>query len=183
MKIPKNAIKVFDWIIFDSYQWEQELYDWSIKIFEWLKRNDTADVIALSENWNIFVLEQEQPGREPFYTFPWWCAETWEDPYDLARRELLEETWLETENLELYKVYNNSSKISYDKFFFIARNCRKVQKQKLDWWEKIKVIEVDWNWLMDIVSSPKFALKEFALDALSAHYNWEMESFKNNILN
>ena len=39
MKIPKNATKVFSGKTFDVYQWEQEMFDGSKKIFEKLKRN------------------------------------------------------------------------------------------------------------------------------------------------
>ena len=53
MKIPKNAIKVFSWKTFDVYQWEQKMFDWSKKIFEKLKRNDSVDIIAINKNKEI----------------------------------------------------------------------------------------------------------------------------------
>jgi len=43
------------------YQWEQKMFDETIKIFEKLKRNDTVDIIAVSENLDICILEEEQP--------------------------------------------------------------------------------------------------------------------------
>jgi hypothetical protein len=43
------------------YHWEQEMFDGSTKIFEKLKRNDTVDIIALSQDGEIFVLEEKQP--------------------------------------------------------------------------------------------------------------------------
>ena len=60
MKIPINAKKVFSGIIFDTYQWEQEMYDGSHKIFEMVKRSPTVDVIATMDD-KIITLWEEQP--------------------------------------------------------------------------------------------------------------------------
>jgi hydrolase, NUDIX family len=61
MKIPKNATKVFSGKTFDVYQWEQEMFDGSKKIFEKLKRNDSLDIIAINKNNEIYILEEEHP--------------------------------------------------------------------------------------------------------------------------
>ena len=43
------------------------MFDGSIHIFEKLKRNHTIDIVAISEDGHIFILEEEHPGRPPFY--------------------------------------------------------------------------------------------------------------------
>ena len=46
--IPANAKKVFHGVIFDVYQWEQEMFDGTKEIFEKLKRPDTVVVFPCS---------------------------------------------------------------------------------------------------------------------------------------
>ena len=64
--IPDNAKRVFKGVIFDTYQWEQKMYDGSRVMFEKLKRPDTVVVFPVLSNGRIILTEQEQPGKEPF---------------------------------------------------------------------------------------------------------------------
>lgn len=180
--IPTNAKKVFKWKIFDIYQREQEMFDGSTKIFEKLKRNNSIDIIALSKDNKIYLIEETQPQREIFYWLIWWTCENWETPLETAKRELLEETWFISNNWELFWTYRLSSKIDYTSNIFIARNCLKIQNQNLDSGEKIKIIETDWKSFLDIIANPKFRVNEFALDILREMYLWREEYIKNKIL-
>ncbi len=181
MKLPEKAKKVFTWIIYNVYHWEQELFDWSTATFEMLKRNFTIDVLPIWEDGMIYVSNERQPWRPPFLTFVWWCSEDWEVPLETAKRELMEEMWLYSDEFELFTVYNNTWKIDYDQYFYIARNCKQAWTQKLDAWEDIKISKVDWKWFLDTVADPRFRLKEFALDVFRQIYSWKEEEFKNII--
>ena len=146
MSLPNNAEKVFEGKIFDVYQWEQVMFDWKKKIFEKLKRTDTVDIVAITKDNKIIIVKEEQPWREPFYWLVWWTCEKWEEPIESAKRELLEETWLISNEWKLFWKYRKSSKIDYESYIYIARNCTKIQWQKLDpGWEKIKISEKTWN--------------------------------------
>lgn len=177
-KIPEHAKKVFTWILYDVYQWEQEMFDWTFKIFEMLKKNDTIDIIAILENWKILIFEEEQPNRSPFYWLVWWTCEDWEEPLETAKRELLEETWMTSKDWAIFNKYRKSSKIDYHDNIFIARNCKKIQEQNLDAWEKIKILEVDWEWFKKYVLDEKFRVKEFTFDVLKYLYEWKEEELK-----
>lgn len=48
-RLPKNAKIVNKGIIFDTYHWEQEQFDGSIKIFEAIKRNPTVQIFAITK--------------------------------------------------------------------------------------------------------------------------------------
>lgn len=50
MKIPSEATKVFDGVIFDVYQWQQKMFDGSIETFEMLKRVSTVGIIAIKDD-------------------------------------------------------------------------------------------------------------------------------------
>jgi hypothetical protein len=67
MQIPENAKRVFEGKTFDVYQWEQEMFDGKTKIFERLQRNHSVDVIAVSAEGKIYILEERQPGRSVFF--------------------------------------------------------------------------------------------------------------------
>ncbi len=182
MKIPDNAKKVFEWKAFDVYNWEQKMFDGTTKIFEKLKRNDTVDIIAVSENWDICILEEEQPWRLPFYWLVWWTCEIWESPIITAKRELLEETGFVSEDWNFLKSYKKSSRIDYKSNIFIARNCKKIQDQNLDSGEKIKIKMVKWKEFLDVITDPKFRVSEFALEVMRYFYLWKEEEIKDIIL-
>ena len=48
--IPDEAEKVFNGVLFDVYQWQQEMYDGSYATFERLRRADTAAVICITDD-------------------------------------------------------------------------------------------------------------------------------------
>ncbi|PJC53414.1 MAG: hypothetical protein CO029_02850, partial [Candidatus Magasanikbacteria bacterium CG_4_9_14_0_2_um_filter_41_10] len=63
--IPEQAKKVFSGVIFDVYQWEQELYDGSKATFERLTRPATLQVIAEVDG-RIAMSDEEQPAKGRF---------------------------------------------------------------------------------------------------------------------
>ena len=97
--IPENAKLVFKGVVFDTYQWEVNGYDGSKRIFEKVKRPDTAMIIPVTEDGKIILALQEQPNKLPFMG-------TVEDVglmkakmfLEAAKRELLEETGYEAKN-------------------------------------------------------------------------------------
>jgi len=159
------------------------MFNWKKKIFEKAERSDTIDVIAVTKDWKILILEEKQPWREPFYWLVWWTCEENEQPIETAKRELLEETWMNTQVLELFWSYKISSKLAYESHIFIAKDCEKIQDQNLDdWGEIIKLKEMNWKEFLNFVASDKFKVKEFALEALKMIYNWKEKELKERIL-
>jgi len=136
--LPPNVQKVFQWKIHEVWQWEQEMYDWSVKTFEKIKKPDTVSVIAVVDD-KILVQKQEQPHRDMFLSLPGGKCELGENPQNSASRELLEETGLVAQNIILWKIIPSCySSIIRDTYYYIAQDCKKVQDLNLDWWEKIQ---------------------------------------------
>lgn len=183
MSIPSHATQVFGWKSFDVYQWEQEMLDGSSKIFEKLKRNNTVDVVAVLKDWTIVILEEQQPGRDVFYGLVWWTCEAGESSLETAKRELLEETWLVSEDWELYNSYTLSSRIDYTSNIFIARDCELVAEQNLDpGWEHIIIKQLDREDFINTIADPKFRVGEFALEVLREIFLWKEDELKRKIL-
>src|SRR3990172_7810637 len=127
MKIPKEAKRVFEGIIFDVYHWEQKMFDGSTETFEALKRPNTIQILPVQDG-KILLAYEEQPNREATYTFFGGRVEKGEDSIKAAKRELLEETGLESSDWELYKVYDIESKIEWQGYLYFARDCKKVSE-------------------------------------------------------
>ncbi|RAL55835.1 hypothetical protein BLD25_03270 [Candidatus Gracilibacteria bacterium GN02-872] len=181
MKIPKNAIKVFSGKTFDVYQWEQKMFDGSKKIFEKLKRNDSVDIIAINKNKEIYILEEQQPGRETFLGLIGGTCEDGEETIETAKRELFEETGLKSNFWEVFGVYSRSSRIEQNSNIFIARDCERVGEQNLDSGEKIKFKAVVWEEFLKILANPKFRVQEFALEVFREIFLGREKELKNKI--
>jgi len=138
-KIPKQAKKVFTGEIFDVYQWEQKLFDNSTATFEMLNRADTALVIATKGD-KIYLAKEEQPTKKMPHTLFGGRIEKGEKPLEAAKRELLEESGMVSNDWELMHSYQPLHKLDWEISYFIARDCEKIQKQNLDAGEKIEIL-------------------------------------------
>ncbi len=172
-KIPPHAKKAFAGVLFDVYQWEQELFDGTKATFEKLRRQDTVSVIATTSDRKILLINDEQPGRDAVITFPGGRLDPGEDPETAAKRELLEETGYEARELVLWKAYQPVSKLDWAFYIFVARGVQKVTEPHLDAGERISMWEADLNEVIEVMRQPHFQGKEIALDLLEAKYNPE----------
>lgn len=181
MKLPPQAKKVFQGKIFDTYQWEQKLYDGSTATFEMLKRPGTIQIIPTEGN-TIYLSYEEQPTKPRTYTFFGGRQEPDEEPLVTAKRELLEETGLESDDWELIKTYEFTSKIDWPMYLYAARNCRKVAEQHLDPGEKIEIKKVSFEEFLKIVSSENFWNLPVANDILRLRLEpKKLEEFKKKL--
>lgn len=180
--LPNNARKVFDGKIFDVYQWDQELFDGTSAVFEKLKRDDTGQVIAVTEDRKIVLLHQEQPGKDVFEGIPGGRLDNGENPLEGTKRELKEETGYVSDDWELYYKVSPFSKISWTVFCYVARSCRLVEKQNLDAGEKIEIELVDFDRFIEIVLDDRFMDWEIKVKVMKAIISGKIDEFKKFIL-
>lgn len=152
-KIPDNAKMVFKGTIFDVYQWEQELFDGTFSTFEAIKKRDSVTVVATFENC-IILNKEEQPGKPPFIALPGGMCEGETDPLFDAKRELQEETGLVSDDWTAWFTSDpwKASKVDWNNYFFIAKNCKKVTEQKLDGGERIEVTKISFEEFLKLPS-------------------------------
>ncbi len=152
-RMPENAKKVFEGVMFDVYQWPQELYDGSTATFERASRPDTVEVIP-SNGEKILIQKQEQPTYpKPFYSFPGGRVEKGEVMVSAAKREFLEETGCASDTWELMHEVQPSGHVDWTISVFTAKNCKKVSEMSLDPGEKIEPIWVTFDELIDLIYS------------------------------
>lgn len=166
--IPDNAKKVFKGVIFDVYQWEQDMYDGSKATFEKLKRPDTVIVFPVLPDGKILLTEQEQPGKEPFIGATGGRVDEGEDTLTAAKRELLEESGYEAEEFILWDAQHPTSKIDWVVYTFIAKGLKKIADLDLDAGEKIQLKPVTFDEFIDLGTNEKFAEKEIIFKLLEA---------------
>ncbi len=165
---PDHAKLVFKGKIFDTYQWEQKMYDGTKKIFEKLKRPDTVVIFPVLDDGSILITEQEQPGKDTFIGGCGGRVEEGEDILVAAKRECLEETGYEASEWILWKAEHPASKIDWAIYVFVAKRCKKTSEQNLDGGEKIKLKSVTFDEFLQIGRDKKFMEKEIIGDLYEA---------------
>lgn len=180
MQVPEEAKLVFKGVIFSVYQWEQMMFDGSTATFEMLKRNNTIQVIA-TQGEKIFMSRQSQPNKSDYHSLFGGRAEENEDPLVTAKRELLEESGLESDDWELFTVYNPAYKMQWDIYMYIARNCKKVQEPKPDAGEQIQTLECSFDDFKNLVQSGDYLAKDLALDLFRMEKEGKLEAFKRRL--
>src|SRR3989344_3180547 len=168
--IPENAKRVFRGVVFDVYQWEQKMFDGSKATFEKLKRPDTVVVFPVLPGGKIILTEQEQPGKEPFIGATGGRVDEGEDILEAAKRELLEESGYTAEEFILWDAQHPTSKVDWVVFTFIAKGVKKIADLHLDAGEKIKLITLTLDELIDIPTKKNiyFAEQEITLKLMEA---------------
>ena len=166
--IPPHAKLVFKGILFDTYQWEQELYDGTKTIFEKIKRPDSVAVLPVLSNGNILFTIQSQPRRDEFIDSPSGRVDEGEDVLSAAKRELIEETGYVAKEYILWKAVHPTTKVDWVVYEFIAKGCEKLQDQNIDSGEKIELREYSFDEMLDLAHVENFRNQEVIKDFLEA---------------
>jgi ADP-ribose pyrophosphatase len=169
--IPKEAKCEFIGKIYKLYQWEQELFDGSKKIFEALTRPNGVIIIPVLQSGEIIYLEQRQPNTNIFYSFPGGNVEDGESYLKAGKRELKEETGLNCENLKPWYIFQPNGKVHFKIHIFIAQNAYFESSQKLDSGEKITIRKTGFDDLINLMIEKSFIETDILLKLLLAERN------------
>jgi ADP-ribose pyrophosphatase len=179
-KIPPEAKRVFKGIIFDVYQWSQQMFDGRMETFERLKRPDTAIVVPVTSDGQILLIEDEQPARDKVITFPGGRVDPGETPLAAAQRELMEETGYSSEEWELWHEVGYGEKIESTIYYYVARSVTKTASQHLDGGERITLKPVSVDELLEGIISGEhnaYALGTYIMQQLLQGKRKELEKF------
>lgn len=152
--MPPNAKKVFSGLIWDIYQWEQKMFDGTTRTFECLKRVNTAVIIPVVGD-QILIQRQLQPHWDhELISLPAGRFDGEEDPLVCAQRELLEETGFTSGDWELFDKGHPYRPMIWERFVFIARDCKKISEQHLDPGERIACEVVSFDEFLNLADHP-----------------------------
>ena len=131
--IPKDAKIAFEGMRCRVYQWPQTLYDGSVEIFEKTRRIPASTVIAIVEG-QIQILEEQLPHLTFSYiSLPGGHADFWDEPLsEIAKRELREETGLESSDWQLFADLTQVTFNIFEHHVYLARGCSQVAEPILD---------------------------------------------------
>ena len=181
MDIPSHATRVFKGKMVEVYQWEQELFDGSLTTFEETKRPEGIQIIAEMKG-KLLVSKEQQPSRPQFHSFLGGYKEEGEEPIEAAKRELLEEAGLASDDWDLFKITQPIMGYGWKMHTFIARNCTKVCDPKLEAGERIEIIHLNFDEFLSLVDSESFRGKEYVIEIIKMKYEKDRaEEFKKKV--
>ncbi|MDI6777666.1 MAG: NUDIX hydrolase [Patescibacteria group bacterium] len=169
-KLPKNAKRVFKGVIFEVWQWKQKMFDGSTAIYEKLERSDSVEIIPVVGD-KILIQIQRQPDRPKFLSLPGGVCDKGEKPPATAKRELLEETGFFSRDWTLLKKYEPYSKIVWNVYTYLAKNCEYKKEQRLDAGEKIKLKLLTFEEFLMLSDEPTFRHKSLKDMLIRARFN------------
>ena len=130
--IPADAVCTYEGVLFDAYQWQQEMFDGSHRTFENLRRADTVVVFVCIDD-QLVLLRDEQPHvgvrmRAPAGRVDYRDAST----LNAAKREVKEETGLEFSEWKLIGISKPATKIEHFIYRYVASGLLSEGTQKVD---------------------------------------------------
>lgn len=167
-KFPPTAKKVFDGILYDVYQWPQELYDGTTSTYERINRQDTISVLGVTEDKKILLIEEEQPHRPKSISLVAGKVDPGETPELAAERELLEETGYKAARIEKWFTYHPDLNIDWTVFVYLAKGLKKIADQKLEGGEKITPKLYTFDEFIEFASSDQFNALQIKVRVLEA---------------
>lgn len=106
------------------------------------KEGPAACVLALTPDNKVILAKQYRPGPQKIiYELPGGFADPKEEPVEVMKRELLEETGYQGE-VTLVTNYLDDAYSTMERFCFVAKNCTKVAEPQWDEDEFIEIAEV-----------------------------------------
>ncbi len=105
--------------------------------------------VIVHKDWKILFGKRKNAHGDGTRQFPWWHLEFWEEVFDCAKREVLEETALNIKNLQIgpytNDIFDKETK-HYITLFVVSEYdswlLQIMEKEKCDAWE--------WRWRDEI---------------------------------
>lgn len=127
-----------------------------------------AAVVALTSDGQAIIAEQFRAGPEQvMQDIPGGMVDPGETPLEAAGRELLEETGYQAGSIESLGMAHDDGYSNTERYYFLARDCKKVSEQMLGDAEDVQVKLVPVAELLDNARSARMT------DALAVFYAYD----------
>ena len=163
--LPPHARTVYQGRRWSIHEWEQELFDGSVGIFESISRSDAVIVFPVFDDDKLVILEEEQPhwGRISDSIVAGGVEDD-EDVFDAAQRELLEETGMVFKDWYLVHAEQRSIDTHSNFYIFVAKNHLENKDKKLDAGERTHPKIISFDELIGMTRERKFFHKKYFVD-------------------
>jgi ADP-ribose pyrophosphatase len=146
---PATARMVFKGVLFDVWQWEQQLFDGGSALFETLSRPDTVLVLPVTSDGHVILAEETQPGMPPVLHALGGRIEPGEAPIAAGARELVEESGLAADEWRLWDAWQPLNKIDWAVYLYVAHGLRRQGSAAPDSGELISLHHIPVAELLD----------------------------------
>ncbi len=158
--IPKNAKKVYEWYNTNIRNREQELFDWTFATFETIQRREFSQIIPITPDNKIIILEEEQPRVWSFYWLIGWTKEDGDTAEDTIHKEAREETGMKIHTMrKLYTTPHHG--ILWCSHCYITNDFSFPYPTTREPGEKIKTKEISFDKFLEYIVSDKRRPIEF----------------------
>lgn len=159
---------------YSVYQWEQELFDGTTATFERAEHVPSVTIFALYEN-KFVIQKQIQPhSHREFYCVPGGGMDEDEKMLDAAKRELLEEEGLESNDWEYWwQGGRETESYTWLNHIYIARDCKKVKEPQLDSGERIEHLLLSPDEFFTLLDHSDFRHQDILAELLQIRSNPE----------
>lgn len=147
------------------------MFDGSTATFERLKRPDTVGVFPILPDGRIVIVKEEQPGAAPYMSILGGRVEEGEAPDVAALRELREESGYSAKTLALWDAQQPVAKLDWAVYTFIAKGVEKAGDPQLDAGEKVELVTVSLDELIELVAAGACIVREVASHFIEAKWN------------
>lgn len=138
-RIPQKAAEICTGKVFRLFQWEEAKFDGRIEIFEKVICLDSVSVLPVTDNNQLIIGEQEQPGRDCFLGLLGGRCEPDEPPQSAAVRELEEEAGIIPGVIRFLGAFRPYEKIQWCRYYFTAHELTLSEKTVPDQGERIRL--------------------------------------------
>ena len=132
-------------------------------------------------SWDkIALVYQTQPQKkgEWYWDFLWWRLDDGEEALDGAKRELLEEGGMVSDEWTLIRRYSQSWHIDWDTYYFVARDCCVVQQPKLDSGEKLEIRWVSFDEMVEMIKTNKLWDISLKAELMTLKVDGKLDEFR-----
>ena len=158
---PSSARIVFNGALFKVWCWEQKLPSGRISTFETLQRPDTVLVIPVLDDGRVILIEETQPGMKKKLNAIGGRVEPGELPEEAVKRELLEESGYEAQELRLWDAWQPVDKIDWAVYLYVAHGLKVATLKNSNPDELTKIRRVKVNDLLE--GSPRLKIDDYEL--------------------
>jgi len=167
-------------VVFTVYQWDQSLFDGSTAVFERAIRPDSVQVIPIKDG-KILVAREQQPDTKPFWGLFGGVIDPDENPLVAAKRELLEETGLVSDDWEPITTFAFDDKLHWKIPCYVARGCREASAPHQEAGERIEIVPVDFPRFVDILCDPECRARALTLHILLLERAGKLDEFRKKL--
>ncbi len=156
-QVPEGARCIFTSQFYRVWAWDQKEFDGNTAIYEVAERVPVFWAIAVVGDKILLQEEVHSVApNQPFLSLPGGKGLFDEEPLEGTKRELSEESGYESSDWIFYKKEQESYKILWPSYMYIARNARKTHESHPDGGEKITPQLLSLEEFFELDKNPKF---------------------------